>query len=66
LTIGSRQYRNITHDFRRIYAGANDFDAYFCVVFDDLLVRQGEVEGEIQHGKGKKSEFGGLTWSWEV
>ena len=27
-----------THDLRGVYAGANNFDAYFRVILDDLLV----------------------------
>lgn len=33
---------SITHDLRGVHAGAYDFDAYFRVVLDDLLVREGE------------------------
>ena len=34
--------RDVTHDLRRVYPGAYDFDAYFRVVLDDLLVGKGE------------------------
>jgi hypothetical protein len=40
LTFGSNS-GSITHDLRGVYAGAYDFDAYFRIVLDDLLVREG-------------------------
>ena len=40
MTFGSNS-GSITHDLRGVYAGAYDFDAYFRIVLDDLLVREG-------------------------
>jgi hypothetical protein len=36
MVLAKYEERGNTHDFRRVYAGAYDFYAYFRVVFDNL------------------------------
>ena len=50
--------RRGTHDLRRVYACADDFDTYFGVVLDDLLT--------FSTRDICRSGYEALTWSWEV